>query len=40
MPPIAKLLKSNLKYSMIYAINLMMIKFFCGNEAVNLIEAV
>lgn len=39
MPPIAKLLKSNLKYSMIYAINLM-IKIFCGNEAVNLIEAV
>lgn len=37
---IVKLLKLNLKYLMIYVINLMMIKIFCGNEVVNFIEVV
>lgn len=37
---IVKLLKFNLKYLMIYVINLMMIKIFCGNEVVNFIEVV
>lgn len=37
---IVKLLKLNLKYLMIYVINLIMIKIFCGNEVVNFIEVV
>lgn len=37
---IVKLLKLNLKYLMIYVINLLMIKIFCGNEVVNFIEVV
>lgn len=37
---IVKLLKLNLKYLMIYVINLMMIKIFRGNEVVNFIEVV
>lgn len=40
MPPTAKLLKTNMKYSMVYAINLMTVKILCRNEAVNLREAV